>query len=194
MLDINLVPPHLRKARKSQGLLGRINFPLEVIIGCAGGLLFLLGMIHVILLLVNVGKLAQHKSLQFQWEGLRSDKENVDSVVSKMRNVQGKYTALGDVIERAELSWSQILNILSDNLPRGMWFKKIALSDRILFIEGSSISQSANDIVSVSHLITNLKGSPEFMDNFMEIELGSIQRRRIKNVEIADFVITMKLK
>ena len=193
MIDINLVPPHLRKHRKSR-VFGTINIPLEIIIGCGGGLLFLLGMIHVMLLLVNVGKLAHHKSLERQWESMRSDRENVDSVVSKMRTFQGKYTALEDISKKAELSWAHKLNLLSDYLPRGMWFKKISLNNEMLFIEGSAISQNANEIASVSRLISELKGSDDFMADFTELELGSIQRRRIKNVEIADFVITMKLK
>ena len=193
MIDINLVPPHLRKERKSR-LLGTINIPLEIVIGCAGGLLFLLGLIHVGLLLVNVGKLAQHKTLQAQWEGMRTEKESVDSVVSEMRKFQGKYQALDDIIKKGELSWAQNLNLLSDHLPRGMWFKKISFNEKMLFIEGSAISQGANEIVNVGLLISNLKASEDFMKNFSELELGSIQRRRIKNVEIADFVITMKLK
>lgn len=193
MIDINLVPPHLRKQQKSR-VLGAINIPLEIIIGCGGGLLFLLGAIHIVLLLVNVGKLAHYKSLQHQWESMRSDRENVDSVVSKMRTLQGKYTALEDIARKAELSWAQKLNILSDYVPRGMWFRKIALNNEMLFIEGSMVSQGASEVASVSRLISKLKGNDEFMGDFMELEIGSIQRRRIKNVEIADFVVTMKVK
>ena len=193
MIDINLVPPHLRKQRKSR-VLGTINIPLEIIIGCGGGLLFLLGVIHIGLLLVNVGKLAHHKSLKYQWEAIRSDKENVDSIVGKMKTFQSKYRALKNIAKKGELSWAQKLNLLSDHLPRGMWFKKIAFENEMLFIEGSTVSQSANEIASVSRLIAQLKGSDDFMGDFTELELGSIQKRRIKNVEIVDFVITMKLK
>ncbi len=75
-----------------------------------------------------------------------------------------------------------------------MWFKKIAFENEMLFIEGSTLSQGANEIISVSRLITKLKENEKFMENIAEIELGSIQRRRIKSVEIADFVITMKLR
>ena len=193
MIDINLVPPHLKKQRRNR-VLGTINIPLEIIIGCGGGLLLLLGVIHIGLLLVNVGKLAHHKSLKYQWEAMRSDKENVDSVVNKMKIFQDKYIALKNISKKGELSWAQKLNLLSDHLPRGMWFKKIALNDEILFIEGSVVSQSANEIASISLLIAQLKGSDDFMGDFTELELGSIQKRRIKNVEIADFVITMKLR
>ena len=84
MIDINLIPPHLKKKEKSR-LLGKVNIPLEVIIGCGGGLQILLGIVHVLLLFVNLGKLAQHKVLQKQWETMRPGKENVDSVINEMR-------------------------------------------------------------------------------------------------------------
>jgi len=194
MIQINLVPVDLRKRRKSQFLFGKINIPLEVIIGCGGGLLFLLVAVHAVIIFINVGKLAQHKALQMQREGMRAEKENVDSVVSELRTFQSKYNVLKEVTMEGELSWAQKLNFMSDILPRGMWFKKISLDNNMLFIEGSTIAQESNEIVSVSRLISSLKGNAEFMENFTELEFGSIQRRRIKNVEIADFVITMKLK
>ena len=154
----------------------------------------MLGVIHAVLLFVNVGKLAQHKALTMQKEGMSSGKQNVDSVVSELREFQGKYKALENVTTQGEFSWAQKLNMLSSLLPRGMWFKKIAVDNDILFIEGSTIPQEANEIVSVSRLISSLQANEEFMKDFSDLELGSIQRRRIKNVEIADFVITMKLK
>ena len=193
MIDINLIPPHLRKKEKSR-LLGKVNIPLEVIIGCGGGLLVLLGIVHVLLLFVNIGKLAQHKTLQKQWETMRPGKENVDSVVNEMRVFQGKYKAIEDITGKSGLSWAQKLNILSDNLPRGVWLKKIALNEEILFIEGSAISKEITEIISIHHLTSNLKADDHFLEYFTDFELGSIQRRKIKNVEIADFVITMKVK
>ena len=129
MININLVPPHLKKKTKSK-LLGKVNIPLEVIIGSGGGLLVLLGIVHVLLLFVNIGKLAQHKSLQGQWEMMRPGKENVDSVVNEMRVFQGKYKAIEEIAGKSDLSWAQKLNVLSDSLPRGIWLKKIALNDR----------------------------------------------------------------
>jgi Tfp pilus assembly protein PilN len=193
MIDINLIAPHLRKKEKSR-LLGKMNIPLEFIIGCGGGLLVLLGVIHVLLLFINIGKLAQHKALQKQWETMRPGKENVDSVVSEMRLFQGKYQAIEDISGKSSLSWAQKLNILSNSLPRGVWLKKIALNEKMLFIEGSAISKETTEIISIHHLTSNLKGEGAFLEHFTDLELGSIQRRKIKNVEIADFVLTMKVK
>ncbi len=194
MININLVPPHLQKQRKKRNLTGKIKIPLEVIIGCGGGLLFLLGMVHVVLLFVNVGKLAQHKALQLQWDSLQGDKTNVDTVVGDMRAFQGKYKALEDIVQKTDVSWAQKINLLSDLLPRGMWFKKISFNNEMFFLEGSAIAQNVNEMAAVSRLISSLRDSAVFMGDFSELELGSIQRRKIKNVDIADFVVTMKLK
>ena len=62
MLDINLIPPHLRKKDRGK-LLGKLDIPLEIVIGSGGGLLVLLGVVHVLLLFVNIGILAQNKAL-----------------------------------------------------------------------------------------------------------------------------------
>jgi Tfp pilus assembly protein PilN len=193
MIDINLVPPHLRKKRKGQ-FLGKFNLPFEFVIGCCGGLLILLAAVHVLLLMLNVRRLARHKEFQRQWERMRPDKENLDSVIGEMRALQAKYKAIEDIAGKNKLSWSRELNILSDSLPRGVWLKKIAFNDKMLFIEGSAIAKETTEIVSVNRLTSSLSASAEFLEYFTDFELGSIQRRKIKNVEIADFVITMKLK
>ena len=193
MININLIPPHLKKKAKSK-LLGKVNIPLEVIIGCGGGLLVLLGVVHVLLLFVNIGKLAQHKTLQKQWETMRPGKEKVDSVVNEMRVFQGKYKVIEDITGKSGLLWARKLNTLSDSLPRGVWLKKIVLDEKMLFIEGSAISKETTEIMSIHRLTSNLKRDDDFLEHFVDLEMGSMQRRKIKNVEIADFVITMKVK
>ena len=193
MINVNLIPPHLRQRRKSR-LLGRLNIPLEIIIGCTAGLLMFLALIHVLLLLLNIRKLAYHQILKGKWEAMAPDKENVDSVINEMRAVQGKYKAIEEIVTKGGVSWAQKLNLLSDNLPRGMWFNKLVLDDDMLLVEGSAISRDTNEIINVHRLTVALKENEEFMRDFVDLELGSIQRRKIKNVEIADFVITMRLK
>ena len=61
MIEINLLPPELRK-KKKRLLPGGVNIPLEVIIGSAGGLIILLIFVHVALLGINIIKLNTHKS------------------------------------------------------------------------------------------------------------------------------------
>jgi len=148
----------------------------------------------VLLLFVNIGKLAQHKGLKGQWEEMRPGKESVDSLVNQMRVFEGKYKAIEEIAGKGGLSWSENLNILSTSLPRGVWLKKISLEGEMLFIEGSAISKETTEIISINRFTANLKADKGFSDHFTDLELGSIQRRKIKTVEIADFVITMKVK
>jgi len=194
MIDINLVPLHLRSKTRRSLFGGENGVPLEIVIGYGGGLLAFLVVVHVIFLAINISKIAQHKILQSEWETIRPSKEDVDSVVNDMRMLQGKYKAVEDILNKGGVPWSQKLNVLSDSLPRGVWLKKITLKDEMFFIEGSAISKDSNEIISVHHYTSALKESKDFLDHFTDLELGSIQRRRIKNVEIADFVITIKLK
>ena len=145
-----------------------------------GGLLVLLGVIHVLLVFVNIGKLAQHKSLQKQWETMKPNKDNVDSVVNEMKVFQGKYKAIEDITGKSGLSWARKMNALSDSLPRGVWLKKIALNEKMLFIEGSAISKETSEIIAIHHFTTNLKEEEGFLEHFTDLEPGAIQRRKIK--------------
>ena len=49
-------------------------------------------------------------------------------------------------------------------------------------------------MINVHAFMTNLKNDIEFVKYFNEIEIGSMQRRKINEVEIADFVITIAIK
>lgn len=194
MIEINLVPGNLRKKKKSQMLLGGLNIPLEVIVGSAGGLFLILVFVHIFLLYMNISKLSQHKKLKKNWEKIAPDKKRVDTVIHEMRELQANQSAINKLTETRAILWSQKLNILSDVLPRGIWMQKISLKDDMLFIQGSAISKQQKEMISVHTLTANLKKEENFLNNITELELGSIQRRNIGKVEIADFLITAKVK
>jgi len=194
MIEINLVPLHLRKKKKKSLLPGGINIPIEVVIGIGGGVFALLILAHVLLLFTNIAKLAQHKRLQKQWEEIAPDKAKVDAVVNEMRELQSRYKSIEEITGVDKILWSQKLNILSDNLPRGVWLTKIVLNDEMLLIEGSATSKQRQEMINVHNLASNLKSNEAFLEDLEDLELGSIQRRRVQKIEIADFLITTKLK
>ena len=167
---------------------------MEVVIGLGGGLFLLLVFLHIILLFVNINRLAVHKRLEKQWAEILPFKENVDSVINEMRILQMNCKSIDEMAASGEIPWSHKLNILSDSLPRDVWIRKISLSQEMLFIEGSAISKQREDMINVHKLTANLKKQKDFLSDFADFELGSIQRRRIKKVEIADFLITTKLE
>lgn len=194
MLEINLIPSSLRKKRKGRLWLQGFNIPLEVIIGLGGGLVILLILVHIGLLFVNMRQIALHKKLQQEGQSLAPGRANVERAVNELRSLQGKQKAAENVVSGEKISWSQKLNILSDNLPRGVWLKRIRLEAEGLSIEGSAISEGGEEMINVHRFTAGLKGQKEFLEHFTDLELGSIQRRKIKHIEVADFVITARLK
>lgn len=195
MIDINLVPPNLRKKSKGQSFLGGFHLPLEVIIGIGGGLVALLILFHVFLLFTNIGKMIAYKNLKKQEEQIKPQKDVVEAVVKELRMLQSNKESIVRVTGGVDrVSWSQKLNILSDSLPQGVWLRRVALSEKVLFIEGSAISRQAKENVNVHSFISNLKKRQDFLDHLTELELGSIQSHTVNKVDVADFLITAKVQ
>ncbi|HBG61051.1 MAG: hypothetical protein A2Y03_11315 [Omnitrophica WOR_2 bacterium GWF2_38_59] len=193
IIDINLVPMRLRKKKKKDFFVGGFKLPLEVVIGLGGGLIILLFVVHVVLLAINVSKLAKHNTLKASWEGIVPDKEKVDVIISELRMLQNKQSAIKKLTEEEKVIWSQKLNILSDNLPKGVWLRRIAFNEDAFFVEGSAISRQNKEMIGVHKFTANLKQDAEFLTDLTDLELGSIQMRKINKVDVADFLITSRV-
>jgi Tfp pilus assembly protein PilN len=194
MIEINLVPPDLRKKKKKRILPAGFNIPLEVVIGIGGGVLVLLVCLDVFLVFLNIKKIAQHKDFKKQWEEVLPAKENVDSIISQMRDFKVKEEALAKMTNNDQgIVWAKKLNILSDSLPRGVWLNKVSVAEDIFFISGSAISRQKREMISVHSFAANLKKEKIFLEGFRGFELGSIERRNVSSTEIADFLITIKI-
>ncbi len=194
MIEINLMPDSARKKRKGKFLKGGFKIPLEVVIGIGGALLMFLFFVHVYLLVVNISKLGIQKGLEGKNKGLASAKGNVDTVISEMKSLQDKNKAIESITGKYQILWAEKLNHLSDSIPRGVWLKKIAFNGEVLFIDGSAISRQNEEMLNAQSLVSSLKKNEEFLKHFKDLEIGSIQRRSVNNVGIADFLITVKLE
>ena len=195
MIDINLVPENLRKKRKSQILPANLNIPQEALIGLVGGLFVLLLIIHVVFQLIIFMKYAQHSHYKSQWEKISPDKEKVDRVSNEMRMMQGKIKSVENITSSKRVVLAPKLNDISDSIPRGVWLNKITLEEKVILIEGSAVSKVKDEMISmVGTFASNLKAQKKFMGELNNLEVGSIQRRKSQNTELADFSITAKLK
>ncbi len=194
MIEINLVPAESRKKKKKSLLPGGFNIPLEVVIGIGGGLVMLLVCIDIFLVVFNVSKIGEHKKLKAEWEQILPAKENVDQVMNQMRDYQAKVKSIEDLTTLNQIIWAEKLNILSDQIPRGVWLKKVAISDGMFFVSGSAISRQKKEMISVHTFTANLKDSDRFLNGFKDFELGSIERGNVSDTDVADFLITIKIK
>ncbi len=192
MISINLYPVELRK-RKKKSLDVGFRIPPEVVIGAGGGLVILLVCVHIIFLGVNLTKLAQHKALTKEWDTIQPAKKNVDVVIKELKELREKHAALTTLLKENDISWSQKLNIVSDNLQKGIWLREFNLTKEMLFIEGSAISRQNQEMIHVHQFTAKLKKNGNFLQGFEGLELGSIQRRTLGTVEVADFLIKARL-
>lgn len=194
MIEINLIPYSLRKNKKGKLSLKEFNIPLEIVIGLGGGLIALLILVHVFLLVINIRNVAQHKEFKKKMEAVSPEKQRVEKVINELRTLQSTQKAVGDILPERKISWSQKLNILSDSIPRGVWLKRVNLEGDVLLIEGSAISTDNEAMINVHQFTSTLKSQREFLEHFNDLELGSIQRRKIRQMDIADFMITVRIK
>lgn len=193
MIEINLVPENLKKkkAKPASPMLG-VNIPPEAVIGLVGGVVVLLIITHVILLYMTCKRLAEKKVLDRQMEGLSPQKIESETVAKELRGLQGKKNAIEQMTKTQKILWAPKLNDISDSIPRGVWLNKVTLDHGILSIEGSSVAKLTDEMMSVSEFTSKLKEHSGFLSQLKSIELGSIQRRKIESLEIADFSITAK--
>jgi len=194
MIEINLAPYSLRKNKKGKLSLKEFNIPLEIVIGLGGGLIVLLVLAHVFLLVINIRNVAQHKEFKEEMEAVSPGKQRVEKVINELRALQSTQKAVEDILPERKISWAQKLNILSDSIPRGVWLKRVNLEGDVLLIEGSAISTDNEAMINVHQFTSTLKSQREFLEHFSDLELGSIQRRKIRQMDIADFMITVRLK
>ena len=194
MIEINLVPYSLRKKKKGKFSLTEFNIPLEIVIGLGGGLVVLLVLVHVFLLVINIRNVAKHKEFQREIEAVSPEKQRVEKVLNELRALQSTQKSVQGILPERKIYWANKLNILSDSMPRGVWIKRINLEGDVLLIEGSAISTDNEAMINVHQFTSTLKSQREFLEYFNDLELGSIQRRKIKQMDIADFMITVKLK
>ena len=195
MININLVPSHLRKKPKVL-LFSDIarNIPQEALIGLVGGLIVLLFVVHFILLVILFSKYTQRMGFEKQWQAIKPQKEKTDVVLAELRTLQNKINSIEKVTTAKRIFWAQKLNDIADAVSRGIWLNKISLDERVLLIEGSAVSKTGDEMTVPGSFVANLKGKKSFMNGLENIEVGSYQKRQVKSIDVVDFLITVKLK
>ncbi len=195
MIVINLVPQHLRK-RSARGVLSSIglDIPQEILLGVGGVFITLLVVAHVLLLAAQSAQGMRLGLVKVRWEKLSPDRNRIDAIGTELMGLRKKVANIIGLTSTGTGPWSRKMNVLSDALPKGVWLKKISLDNGALTLEGSAFSKTQSEIVTLGNFVANLKKEEAFADDFSSIEVQSIQRSKRGPTEVADFVITAKLK
>jgi hypothetical protein len=192
MIDINLIPPALRKNGKENASLA-INIRHDILIGVGAGLVLLIVTVHLILgviWLIGIGQLTSH---QMAWQKLAGDKAALDAISDDSKDIKTRMGMITDMTTKRSVLWAPKFNAISDALPRGLWIRTMTLDKSGLSMEGSVVSKTRNEISNVGLFIATLKQDNDFIKDFSSLEVNSIERSKESSVEVADFTILAKL-
>jgi Tfp pilus assembly protein PilN len=195
MIEINLLPLELREKRI---IYFEEIFKAKIIFSVLGSLL----LFHLFLYTLNIISKKRLNSIEGKWQQLSSQREKIKQLNSELTELNEKVPLIEQLISK-RLLWSQTLNRISDLIVNGVWLSELRFDKQktkdgrfleYLTIYGSAASPTKDEPALIGRFMQNLKDDSVFSGNFLEIELGPMQKRLINQTEIMDFVLKCRVK
>jgi hypothetical protein len=193
MIDINLIPSHLRK-KSGKGGIYALNIPLEILFGVGGLFVIVIVCAHALLGADMAKGLIQQQAVKGQWGALQSEKKKLDDLSTEVKDIKKKMNTINDITSKQLKPWAKSINLISDHLPVSLWLRNVYLQSNIFFIEGSAYAPGENEISIVGGFATALKNEDVFKQEFSSVEVNSVTRSKRGKTEVTDFVVASKLK
>lgn len=185
MIEINLLPEELRKKQKV-----KLDFLKNYSKNIIKPVILIFISIHILLILLVAIDSVMLKHFTKSFIEIEPQKKQIDEVKGELQ----KYKNLEELflrLSKQRLSIAPKLNIISDSLPHGIWLYELSFSKEIWKIQGNCISAPGLETTQIGKFLNSLKAS-DGEGGFRDIELLSIQRKKIGATEVVDFVISSK--
>lgn len=221
MIDINLLPEELRKAKHSSSKIdiARIDLGKLPMLNIAVAAVGVIVAIQIAIFAFGILFGVIFGSLEKKYNNIspaRLEAENYKREISRMSK---KISAIDELMVK-RFSWARKLNDLSDSVTPGIWLTQLGYDektteksktqvgpargdnrqatekvlDRYLVISGAASSMGEEGTALIGRFIEKLKENPSFYSDFSDIELGSIKREQAGNQEIMTFKMTCLFK
>ncbi len=187
MIEINLLPEELRQKKHHLGL---EPDSLLYLIPLAFGILIA---VHIYLVAASVIAGYQLRSLGNKWNALEPQRKMVENINKEYTGFTRDSAAIRQLL-KDRVIWSEKLNLLSLDLPPGIWFNEINISEKGFSVKGSVFSLTRQELGQIKKFLDNLEKDRNFFVNFADLELGPVQKVSIGSYEVAEFTINGKLK
>lgn len=199
MIEINLLPEKMRVKKKQPMELPALPF-IPIAIAAAGILIA----IQLILIVWVQVKQMTFDSLSKKYSSISSSNLQAMTLDNNLKEISSKVEAV-DKLLNSRFQLARKLNDLSDSVVSGIWLKSADIKKgeagnvpgalkEALVIEGSSVVSGERADGYIGSFITSLKDNASFSEDFEEIELSKVEREKIRNTEIMDFVIICHFK
>lgn len=217
MIEINLLPDELKKKKAKKGMkfdladmaLPKISY-MPILIGIVGLL------VAVYLGLVTISAIKNHtlNKLDKEWKVLLPKKKELDELRAQIKELERK-NAIMEELFSSRFIWADKINQLSDTLPEGLWLENLSLTKSrsstsagqkrsgkgsqqrmsgTLELKGSAALPEGDEMIAIGKFIKNLKEEQGFIKDFDNIELSSVQTKKVGRIEILDFLIKCYFK
>ncbi len=185
MIQINLMPPELRAARRA----GSLRVPWRPI-GLAAAALAVL--FSVVLPLTNFLRARSIDRLRGEWKTLEPQSRELEKVQKDFQQLKRQAEALQSV-KAPQAQWAPRLSLLSEALVPQVWLTQLEYAQgKALRLKGSALVGAGGDVRGqVTQFLQQLKDRPGFQDWFQNVELESVEHRTIQNEEVVDFVLLL---
>lgn len=188
-IAINLLPEAKRlKARGAEGA-GRTEpggQPLVIGVGTIIALVVGLVVFTVFVMVqqANLGRLDR------EWKSLATERAQLERIQAEQKSLAERSEAITRLIQGQPV-WTPLLNRLSDVVPDGVWYTRLALdqSSGKLVLGGSALARDGGGMQAVSRLLNALQAEETFASVFQKITLQSVTTRMAGSVEVLDFTI-----
>jgi len=191
MIELNLLPEDLKvKAKK----IDVKSIPPVYFIYCLAAAAGILILLHLAYAGVGTYQGLRLNSLKAKWAALEPDRAALEDFKSQLEAFSADAKAMQKLL-KLRISWSQKLNRLSADLPKGIWFNDLALNQKELTVKCSVVSPlQREEYALINKFIDSLKADGLFAPDFSEIKLASTQKRTIGSYEVVDFIVTGAIK
>ena len=191
MIEINLLPKELKTDFKPEktgiGLQPRqVLYFIPFIFG-------ILLCIHLYLFAVTIFKSSQFNILNNKWQKFEPQRKMLEGF-NKEYALLSEDAKISQQLLRERINWSEKLNKLSLDLPSGIWFNEVSISEKDFILKGSVVSLQLQEMNLIKIFLDNLKKDALFFKDFSNLELGSVQRETIGGYDIVEFTITAGLR
>ncbi|MDD2689600.1 MAG: PilN domain-containing protein [Candidatus Omnitrophica bacterium] len=191
MIEINLLPEEVKSKAKAKK--AGLGIKTKYFLYLLPAVLIILICMHLYLAIINIFNSIQLGSLNKQWQQLEPQRKALEASTKEQTTLSQDVQELQQLTKN-RINWSQKLNKLSLLLPSGVWFNEISVSGRDFTLQGSVVSLQKEEVNLIKKLIDNLRNDADFFRDFAGLELGSVQKKTTGSYDVADFILSGKLK
>ena len=215
MIEFNLLPGDFKVVHKSRSSV-KIKLPKIAPVPFIIGIISVILIAQVILGLVAVIQRNRLTNINKEIVKIAPQEEAALGLKKEAGELSGRLSVI-ETLTSGSIIWSKKLSDLSDAMIDGVWLTSLSLNIEVpqqraapaygqnapaqplpqqtMVLKGSAVSSSPGEETAiVGKFIDSLKNNKGFFEDFEDIKLSSIQRRKVGDIEVMDFTILCYFK